>query len=212
MKGNIWNCELLDRGQPIFQDYIEMELQETPCGSCYASICHETTHKIQSRCPLETTALPVFTQSHQIWQKQPIALSPWQKSLPRQSTKETIQQFFDSFLYHAQAVNHTILMALLEIACNKQHQLRMQWNMSINFLIACGHIQMQLSGTVPLTWFSTFTLMRCTSLHQKLAAVLVAASSLAVSHTKETQLNWIEPFISHVPSSSLLLLPQHKQN
>jgi hypothetical protein len=58
------------------QDYIEMELQETPCGSCYASLCHETTHKIQSHCSLKTTALPECAQSHQIWQRQPIALSP----------------------------------------------------------------------------------------------------------------------------------------
>ncbi len=56
-KKNLWNCGRLDRS-PILWDYIEMELQETPCGSCYASIYDETMHKIQSRCPLETTALP----------------------------------------------------------------------------------------------------------------------------------------------------------
>ncbi len=59
-KGNIWNCARLDR-RPILHDYIEIKLQETPCGSCSASICHETTHKIQSPCTLETTALPIFT-------------------------------------------------------------------------------------------------------------------------------------------------------
>ncbi len=61
---------------PILREYIEMELQETPHGSCYASICHETTHKIQSHCPLESTALPAFIQSHQRQQRQPITLSP----------------------------------------------------------------------------------------------------------------------------------------
>ncbi len=69
---------------------------------------------------------------------------------------------------------------------------------------------MQLFGTVPLTWFSMFILTSGTSLHQKLAAMLVATSSLAVSHKMEIQLNWMEPFISHAPSSSLLLLLQQK--
>jgi hypothetical protein len=36
--------------------------------------------------------------------------------LPRQSTKETIQQIVGSFLYYVPAVDPTILMALLEIA------------------------------------------------------------------------------------------------
>ncbi len=71
---------------------------------------------------------------------------------------------------------------------------------------------MQSSGTMPLTWFSMFTLTRHTSLHQKLAAVLVVTSSLAISCTMETQLNWMDPFTLHAPSSSLLLLPQQKQN
>jgi hypothetical protein len=34
------------------------------------------THKIQSRCSLKTTALPVCAQSHQIWQRRPSAVSP----------------------------------------------------------------------------------------------------------------------------------------
>ncbi len=87
-KENIWDCGRSDRW-PILRDYIEMELQEAPCGSCYASISHEINHNIHLHCPLETTALPVFTQSRQIRQRQLITLSPWQKSSPRQSTKET---------------------------------------------------------------------------------------------------------------------------
>ncbi len=87
MQGNIWNCRRLVRW-PILQDYIEMELQKTPCGSFLTSLCQETTHKIQSRCSLKTTALPVCAKYHQIWQRQPSPLSPWRKSLSKQSTKE----------------------------------------------------------------------------------------------------------------------------
>ncbi len=116
MQGNI--CKFgRSHKQPILWDYIEIELQETPCGSCYASLCHETTHKIQSGCFLITTALPVCTQFHQIWQIPSISLSPWWNSLPKQNTKEKrIQQIFGSFLHYAGAVDPTIFMVLLEIA------------------------------------------------------------------------------------------------
>ncbi len=71
---------------------------------------------------------------------------------------------------------------------------------------------MQLSGIVPLTWFSMFTQAHRSSLHQEFAALLVVTSSFAASRMMETQLNWMKPFKSHAPSSSLLLLPQQKPN
>ncbi len=199
--------------QPILWDYIEIELRETPCVSCYASLCHETTHKIQSCCSLITTALPVCTQFHQIWQRPSITLPPWWNSLPKQSTKKKCiqkllavsctmrEQWILLYLWHCWKLPH-----------NKRRQLRIRRNKSINFLITCGHIQMQLFSTMPLTWFSIFILTRRTSLHQKISAVLVLTSFLAVSHKMETQLNWMEPLISHEWSSSLLLLLQQKQN
>ncbi len=60
--------------------------------------------------------MPVFAQSHQIWQRQPIA-PPLDKSHRLDKVqKKCVQQFVGSFYYFVQAVDPTILMALLEIA------------------------------------------------------------------------------------------------
>jgi hypothetical protein len=115
MHRNICNCRRLDV-QPILWDYIEMELQKTPCRSCYASLCQETTHKIQSCCSLKTTALPVCAQSIK-YGKDNQATPPLEESpCLNKAQKKCIQQIVGSFLYYAQAVDPTILMALSGIA------------------------------------------------------------------------------------------------
>jgi hypothetical protein len=94
-----------------------MELRETPCGSCYASLCQETTHKIQSRCSLKTTVFPLCTKSHQIRQRQEPTPSPLDKCPHlNKAQKKRIQQIVSSFLYYVRAVEPTILMTLSEIA------------------------------------------------------------------------------------------------
>ncbi len=186
---NIWNCGRLDR-QPILQDYMEMELRETPCGSCYASTCHETTHKIQPRCPLETTALPVCTQFHQIWQIQPIAFSPWWKSSPRLSTEETRPTncwqlpllYASSGSYY---INGIVGNSLAPSVPNWDYN---ETCRSISWL----HVDTSICNyPVPCLWHdSQCSLWRIVLLcTKKLAAKLVVTSSLAVSHTIKTHLN-----------------------
>jgi hypothetical protein len=51
-----------------------------------------------------------------------------------------------------------------------------------------------------------FTLTHLTSLHQKLAAVLVVTSSLAVSHTMETRLNCKLNGVIHITCAILKLV------
>ena len=50
----------------------------------------------------------------------PINDSPWLDK----AGKKCVQKIVGSFLYYAQAVDPTILMALSEISPNKQHQLK----------------------------------------------------------------------------------------
>jgi hypothetical protein len=88
------------------------------------------------------------------------------------AVKKRIQQIVGSFLYYAQAVNPTILMALSNIAT--QHRLN-------NSLTTCRHTPAPSYITAPWTWYSTSTLMRLISPPLKHKAVLVATSSLAVS-------------------------------
>ncbi len=209
-KGNIWNCGRLDR-QPKLWDYMEMELGETPSGSCYASICHKTTHKIQ-HCPLETTALPVFTQYHQIWQRQPIALSSWQKSSPRQSTKEMRPTNCLQLPILCASSGSYYINGMSEAAPQQAAPTENTMKWVSQFLDNMGThpdaiIRYRASDMI-LNVHSDASYLSS----PKLVAVLVVTSSLAVSHTIETRLNWMEPFISHAPSSSLLLLLQQKQN
>jgi hypothetical protein len=68
-----------------------------------------------------------------------------------EAQKKCIQQIVGSFLYYAQAVDPTILMALLEIALQQVAPTENTMISVNHFLITCGHIQMQLSGTGPPT-------------------------------------------------------------
>jgi hypothetical protein len=91
-----------------------MELRETPCGSCHASLCQETTHKIVA--PLKPQHCP-YAPNPIKYGKDNQAPSPLDKSpCLNKAQKKRIQQIVGSFLYYAQVVDPTILMALLEIA------------------------------------------------------------------------------------------------
>ncbi len=95
---------------------IEMKLQETPCGSCYTSLCQETTHKIQSCCSLKPQHCP-YAPNPIKYGKDNQSPSPLDKNpCLNKAQKKCIQQTVCSFLYYARAVDPTILMALLEIA------------------------------------------------------------------------------------------------
>jgi hypothetical protein len=93
-----------------------MELQETPCGSCYVSLCKKELTKYTHIVPLKP--------QHCLHAPNPIkygkdnqAPSPADKSPHlNESHKKPIQQIVGSFLYYARAVDLTILMALSEIA------------------------------------------------------------------------------------------------
>ncbi len=111
MQGNIWNCRRLE-GQPIFWNYIEMELRETPCGSRHASLCQKTTHKISHVAPLKPQHCP-YVPNPIKYGKDNQAPFPLDKSLRlNKAQKKCIQQIVGSFLYYARAVDPTILMAL----------------------------------------------------------------------------------------------------
>ncbi len=114
--------------------------------------------------------------------------SPLDKSpCLNEAQKKRTQQIVGSFLYYAQAVDPTILMALSEIASQQAVPTENTMECVNQFLDYMwthpGAIILYRASDM----ISMFILTCRTSLHQKLAAVLVGTSSLAVSHKIETQ-------------------------
>jgi hypothetical protein len=99
------------------RDYIEIELQETPCGSCYARLyLKKQLTKYSHVAPLKPQHCP-YAPNPIKYGKDNQAPSPLDESMClNEAQKKCIQQIVGSFLYYAQAVDPTILMALSEIA------------------------------------------------------------------------------------------------
>ena len=93
-----------------------MELQETPCGSCYASLCQETLTRYSQVAPLKPQHCPYVPNPIKYGKDNKLP-SPVDKSpCLNKAQKKCIQQIVGSFLYYARAVDPTILMALSKIA------------------------------------------------------------------------------------------------
>jgi hypothetical protein len=93
-----------------------MELQETSCGSCYASLCQETLTRYSQVAPLKPQHCPYVPNPIKYGEGNQ-APSPLDKSLRlNEAQKKCIQKIVGSFLYYARAVDSTILMALSKIA------------------------------------------------------------------------------------------------
>jgi hypothetical protein len=71
--------------------------------------------------------------------------------LLNEAGKKRVQQIVGSFLYYAQAVDPTILMALSEISSQQAAPTENTMKRVNHFLIICGHILMRISDTVHLT-------------------------------------------------------------
>jgi hypothetical protein len=93
-----------------------MELQETPCGSCYAGIVIKQLPKCSHVAPLKPQHCP-YSPNPIKYGKGNESLSSLDESpCPDKAQKKCVQQIIGSFLYYSQAVDPSILMALLEIA------------------------------------------------------------------------------------------------
>ena len=178
---------------------------QTPCRSNYGKICYATAHKIWPHCTFETTTLPVFAKSHQVWKRQ-LSTFPtrWQSPTGWSRKEKSPTNCWQLPILCTGSGSHYINGTIWDIIATKCPDRKHNET--------CGHIQMQSSGTLHLPLFSMITLMRLTSLHPRHAAVPVVASSLLVYRAMETHSNLTGPFMSRAPSSSWLLHPQQKPN
>jgi len=126
--------------------------------------------------------------------------------------KKCVQHVIGSFLFYAQAIDMTILLALNAIAGAHAASPKKYSKESINSLPTWPPTQMQSYDYGPQTWYSMSTLMHPTSLPQKPAAELVAISSLAAFQNMANQFNLTAPSMSITQFSNSWLHPQQKQN